>query len=222
MESYDSVDERSQAVQRLGRLLDLLAVASNCVLVTPGDPVDNSAVQVDIELSGSEGTAPAQVAAQPPSQSVDPDWCDGYPTIDEHVAPCDEDLDAIEKLLFDDEESEGDLFLAAAHFRTALEIEHKSTSVMQGFGGSHELSMTLYLAALEVISADAGKPVAPCKSCGQPVYAISSRVTDYALKHEGGGCSENHQANVHLSLEVPSQRCPLLDSELCRRDTATT
>lgn len=193
VESYDSVDEKSQAHQRLSNLLDLLAVASNCVLVTSRDLVVNSPAQVDIEVCDGEGNAPTstiQVPPQPPGQAVDPDWYDGYPTIDGHVAPCDEDLDAIEKLLLDDEESEGDLFLAAAHFRTALEMEHKSKSAMQDFGGSHELSITLYLSALEVISASAAEPATPCKSCGQPVYSISRRVAAYVLKREGKAVEE--------------------------------
>src|SRR5271157_2069688 len=189
VESYDSMDERSQAAQRFSKLFDLLSVASNCALVTPGDSVVNFPTQVDIDVYDSESTAPtstiAQVPEHPSGQSVDPDWYDGYPTVDGYVAPCNEDLDAIEKLLPDNEELEGGLFSAAAHFRMALEMEYKSKSVMQVFGGSHELSMTLYLAALEVISANDAEPTPACKSCGQPVYAISRRVSDYALKHEG-------------------------------------
>jgi hypothetical protein len=189
VESYDSVDERSQAIQRLSKLLDLLAVASNCVLATPGDSAFNFPAQVAVELYDNEGNALTsttdQVHENPPRQSVDPDWYDGYPIIEGRVAPCDADLDAIEKLLSGDEEAERDLFSAAAHFRTGLEMEHKSGSAMQGFGGVHELSMTLYVSALEVISANASEPAASCKSCGQPVYAISRRVTDYVLSREG-------------------------------------
>jgi hypothetical protein len=163
VDAFDEADSLYEFEARIGSLLDALATWTNCSFRRADNDDDSSALDL-----------PHGVFWE------DPEWLDDHPIAD--------GLIRLERsqLAFGDEVVAGSinenhrLTRACRLFHEGLTL-HRSSP--EQFG---DMSTTLFVSALEVISLT-DDPTPPCKTCGQPIYKISKRVTELGVRHLGPG-----------------------------------
>ncbi|PFH83596.1 hypothetical protein [Bacillus sp. AFS088145] len=192
VEAYDGNQGEGIAHRKINQILDFLAVETNA----PFWECDG--FEEKLELAYSE------------IYQEDEGFIDGFSSENGFLVISREGKNFIQKIvnLCNEEDESIDLFIKACnHFHTARKFQaqienvyfgnvqndengatvelktHDDLKLAANLGGSHkEISTTLYLSALEVITL-IGFEDDRCKSCGQPKFKIKQRVKEIVTKY---------------------------------------
>lgn len=199
VKGFDDADLRHEFAVRLGPLLDVLSCLTNVAFE---------------EVRDREG----ETSASPEDMNqflAQDDWLDEFPLEGRHLRLSAQQLRFCEDLI---DGSIGDDRLARA-----ANIFHKAMTIYRKLPEGHDVSMALFVSALESVDLPLSNPVS-CQACGQPKYKISQRVVDLGKKHLGPGVerifkeSYNrrskylHAGKVVASQPVTSHLIPQLDA----------
>lgn len=161
--AFDEADAKHEFALRLGCFLDCLAVWTN-----------RSFLQLT-------QTTPGQALDREQSEYwSDAEWLEGYPIEGGLLRLLPSQIAILDSVV------EGGLGLtaqithAARHFHEGLALH------LAAPGRFPELATVLMVSAIETITSGDGDR-SHCKSCGQPIYKISQRVIDLAVRHLGLG-----------------------------------
>lgn len=159
--AFDHADAQHEFALRLGCLLDCLAVWTNC--------------------SFERLTAAAQTLTAVDEQSgywLDADWLEGCPIEDGLLRLLPSQIAFADRVVDGSLDPKSQIARAARHFHDALALHMASAARFS------ELVTVLLVSALEAIGSE-NTEMHNCETCGQPVYKLSQRVVDLAIRHLG-------------------------------------
>jgi hypothetical protein len=159
--AFDESDRAYEFKVRLGSILDVLSVWTNCAF-EKFDEYDHEAKPIDLKANIFLKRS---------------DWLDDFPVENDRLCLESLSLEFGNKIIDGTIDADHRLLRAVRLFHQGLAL-HRLPSL--NFG---DLSVVILISALEAMMEETASSV--CQSCGQSIYKISKRVRDLATQHLG-------------------------------------